>query len=65
MKYVLFYSENCSPCFREFKTKKAALTFIEEFDKKCVESEDNWIDILIRGSVHTVFEGFSGWRYYE
>jgi hypothetical protein len=53
--YLLHYVEGCTPKLKEFKTKKALSAFIKKFK---VDTEDNWLDYVIKGKVTEIYDPY-------
>lgn len=50
MNWLLFYSEECSPKFRVFKTQAEAEAWAGQFLlERQHNREDNWVETLIKG----------------
>jgi hypothetical protein len=52
--YLVFYVQGCSPKIKSVKTLKAAENFASRFNKKWKErdnTDDNWIDLIVKGEV--------------
>lgn len=59
MKYILFYSEGCSPKIKRFNSEGEAEAWAGQFLLKHQDNqEDNWVDMLVRGQI---LERYSGW----
>jgi hypothetical protein len=52
---------------RAFTTKKAAMKFVKDFEKKYpIEPYgDNWLECLVKGEINEKFSGLNSWRIYE
>lgn len=58
MKYIVFYSEGCSPKIKLFKTGKGATAFATRFLKKNKHNtDDNWVDGIIYGEIVDIYDG--------
>ena len=52
MNYIVFYSQNCSPSIKQFKTKAAAMRFANKHEKlNNAEYSDNWVDCIVEGKL--------------
>jgi hypothetical protein len=61
MSYIMFYTKECQPYVRFFKTKRLANAFAAEFTFKHKNNvDDNWIECLVRGSIVKLYPGFEG-----
>jgi hypothetical protein len=62
MAFIALYTESCSPKVKEFKTWKQAKRFIDEFQLNVVleNSNDNWVDAIIKGEVVETFPAWYG-----
>jgi len=59
--YLLFYSKSCIPHVKQFKSKKAAITFAKEFLYTYEDNtDDNWVDFLIKGKIDKKYSGSEG-----
>lgn len=54
--FLVFYTEDCSPKIKHFKTFKAATRFADKFPM----NEDNWIDFIVNGDIALEYTGADG-----
>lgn len=60
MKYMLFYTEGCSPDIRYFETFREAETWAGQFLlKNSQNTDDNWIDMIVRGRIKAKYSDWA------
>jgi hypothetical protein len=61
MKFIVFYTEGCSPRVKSFTSLEKAKLFSSKFLEKHKENTlDNWIDVIIEGRIVSTYEGWYG-----
>ena len=61
MSYLIFYTESCSPKLKKFSTKKEAVKFDEEHEKKnLAKYSDDWVDVIIKGDIVKTYQSWYG-----
>lgn len=59
--YLLFYTKSCTPHVKEFASKRSATAFAKEFLHIHEDNtDDNWIDFLIKGEIEKSYSGSKG-----
>jgi hypothetical protein len=59
--YYVEYIDFCTPKRKEFKTKKEAQNFINDFNKKMPNKDDYWIDAFYKGKIEKVILADDSW----
>lgn len=51
--YLVFYSKNCDPHIKQFKSLPRTQKFVAEFHR----NSDNWVDFIVAGRLIRGYEG--------
>jgi hypothetical protein len=61
-KFLVFYSEYCTPHIGCFNTHRDAVKFISKFYQDHSDNrDDHWVDFVVKGELDLLCEGFKSY----
>jgi len=61
-RFLVIYSESCTPHIAYFNTYSAAKKFVAKFYEGHKDNlSDNWVDFIIDGRLAQTYEGYSSY----